>query len=55
MHYYWFLKTRKQCRAAGRCHMGGFTRLLHSGEPDELMEEIPTSVVRPLEDRNHGG
>lgn len=55
VHYYWFLKTRRQCRAAGKCHMGGFTRLLHSGEQDELMDEIPTVVVNPLQDRDHGG
>lgn len=35
--------------------MGGWTRLLHSGEPDDLMEEIPTVVVRPLEDKDHKG
>ncbi|BDA42463.1 H7M6 Hydroxyproline O-arabinosyltransferase PLENTY [Coccomyxa sp. Obi] len=28
--------------------MGGFTRLLHSGEEDTLMEEIPTAVVDKL-------
>lgn len=28
--------------------MGGFTRLLHSGEPDAFMDEIPTVVVDPL-------
>ena len=28
--------------------MGGFTRLLHSGRPDDYMEEIPTVVVDPL-------
>jgi hypothetical protein len=28
--------------------MGGFTRLLHSGEPDDLMDEIPTWVAQPL-------
>jgi hypothetical protein len=28
--------------------MGGFTRLLHSGKPDDLMDEIPTVVVDPL-------
>lgn len=36
--------------------MGGFTRLLHSGQPDELVEEVPTVVVNPLppEHPNHG-
>jgi hypothetical protein len=28
--------------------MGGFTRLLHSGEPDDLMDEVPTFVASPL-------
>lgn len=28
--------------------MGGFTRLLHSGQADDLMDEIPTMVVDPL-------
>lgn len=28
--------------------MGGFTRLLHSGQPDDLMDEIPTFVAEPL-------
>lgn len=28
--------------------MGGFTRLLHSGAPDDLMGEIPTFVAQPL-------
>ena len=53
--YYWFKKTRRACQAQGRCHMGGFTRLLHSGEPDELLPEIPTVVVKPLQDRDHQG
>ena len=55
MAYYWFKKTRRACQAQGRCHMGGFTRLLHSGEPDELLQEIPTVVVKPLQDKDHGG
>lgn len=28
--------------------MGGFTRLLHSGKADDLMDEIPSFVVEPL-------
>lgn len=28
--------------------MGGFTRLLHSGLADDLMDEIPTFVAQPL-------
>lgn len=26
--------------------MGGFTRLLHSGQADDLMEEVPTYVAQ---------
>jgi len=35
--------------------MGGFTRILHSGRPDELMDEIPTVVVDPLPDKENKG
>ena len=28
--------------------MGGFTRILHSGKPDDWMHEIPTVIVDPL-------
>ena len=28
--------------------MGGFTRILHSGKPDQFMDEIPTFVAQPL-------
>ncbi len=28
--------------------MGGFTRVLHTGQPDDLMDEIPTFVAQPL-------
>jgi hypothetical protein len=27
--YYWYLKTKAACDAAGSCPMGGYTRLLH--------------------------
>eukprot|EP00891_Asterochloris_glomerata_P005594 jgi/Astpho2/5594/e_gw1.00079.269.1_t len=30
--------------------MGGFTRILHDGHPDSLMDEIPTFVAQPLPD-----
>ena len=45
-----------QCEAAGGCQMGGFTRLLHTGQPDNLMNEIPTWVAQPLpaEHPDHG-
>lgn len=50
--------SKWQCRIMYYCYkkmkdvpksdMGGFTRVLHSGKPDNLMEEIPTFVVDPL-------
>jgi hypothetical protein len=54
--YYWYKKVKKQCEAAGGCQMGGFTRLLHTGQPDDLMDEIPTWVAQPLpaEHPDHG-
>ncbi|GAX76986.1 hypothetical protein CEUSTIGMA_g4433.t1 [Chlamydomonas eustigma] len=48
IHYYHFLKMKSKCRKEGFCEMGGFTRLLHSGSPDNIMEEIPTVVVDPM-------
>ncbi|KAJ0103241.1 hypothetical protein Patl1_05332 [Pistacia atlantica] len=42
--YYWYKKMRDQPGS----EMGGFTRILHSGNPDNLMHEIPTVVVDPL-------
>eukprot|EP00887_Chlorella_sp_A99_P000564 scaffold17.g564.t1 len=35
--------------------LGGFTRVLHTGEGDELMGEVPTVVVPPLRLRQHLG
>jgi hypothetical protein len=43
--YYWY--KRMQARPEG-ADMGVFTRVLHSGKPDGLMDEIPTFVVDPL-------
>lgn len=43
--YFWY--KRMQARPEG-ADMGGFTRVLHSGKPDGLMDEIPTFVVDPL-------
>lgn len=42
--YYWY----KKMRDVPGSDMGGFTRILHSGKSDNLMEEIPTIVVDPL-------
>ncbi|KAL2898239.1 Hydroxyproline O-arabinosyltransferase 3 [Bienertia sinuspersici] len=42
--YYWY---KKQKDLPGS-DFGGFTRILHSGRSDDLMEEIPTYVVDPL-------
>ena len=56
IHYYFYKKIKKQCAKNGKCEMGGFTRILHSGEPDELMDEIPTFVAKelPPEHPHHG-
>lgn len=42
--YYWY-KKHKDLPGSD---FGGFTRILHSGRADDLMEEIPTFVVDPL-------
>ncbi|GAU37600.1 hypothetical protein TSUD_365210 [Trifolium subterraneum] len=42
--YYWYKKQR----SIPGSEMGGFTRILHSGQADNLMDEIPTVVVDPL-------
>lgn len=44
--YYWF----KQQKHKPYSEMGGFTRILHSGQPDRFMDEIPTFVAKPLPD-----
>ncbi|GMH10327.1 hypothetical protein Nepgr_012168 [Nepenthes gracilis] len=44
--YYWYKKFKDEPGS----DMGGFTRVLHSGRADHLMEEIPTFVVDPLPD-----
>ncbi|GFH15987.1 uncharacterized protein HaLaN_12328, partial [Haematococcus lacustris] len=48
IHYWWYQRQRQLCQSQGQCDMGGFTRLLHSGEADDLMDEVPTVVVRPI-------
>ena len=57
VHYYWYMRVRAQCQAqhGADCQMGGFTRVLHSGQPDDLMNEIPTHVVQPLEHTDNKG
>ncbi|CAK9218283.1 unnamed protein product [Sphagnum jensenii] len=50
--YYWYKKFKDDPLS----EMGGFTRILHSGKPDNVMDEIPTVVVDPLpegEDRGY--
>ncbi|KAI4305922.1 hypothetical protein L6164_029248 [Bauhinia variegata] len=42
--YYWYRKMKDMPGS----DMGKFTRILHSGKPDQLMDEIPTFVVDPL-------
>ncbi|KAJ0084412.1 hypothetical protein Patl1_29381 [Pistacia atlantica] len=42
--YYWYKKVKDMPGS----DMGKFTRILHSGKPDKLMEEIPSFVVDPL-------
>ncbi|AQL01618.1 Hydroxyproline O-arabinosyltransferase 1-like [Zea mays] len=49
--YHWFKEAR---RAPGGDEMGGFTRILHSGKPDEFVDEIPTFVADPLPDGDQG-
>ncbi|WOG87762.1 hypothetical protein DCAR_0206993 [Daucus carota subsp. sativus] len=44
--YYWFKKFKDEEGS----DMGGFTRILHSGKADSLMDEIPTFVAQPLKD-----
>ena len=43
--YYWYKKYKKENPGGP---MGGFTRLLHTGQGDDFMDEIPTIVVDPL-------
>ncbi|XP_076949149.1 hydroxyproline O-arabinosyltransferase RDN2-like [Bidens hawaiensis] len=43
MHF-WY----KRMRNVAGSEMGKYTRILHSGQPDNLMDEIPTFVVDPL-------
>ncbi|XP_050203898.1 hydroxyproline O-arabinosyltransferase NOD3-like [Mercurialis annua] len=42
--YYWYKKMKEMPGS----DMGKFTRILHSGKADNLMDEIPTFVVDPL-------
>lgn len=50
--YYYYKKHKDHPDS----EMGGFTRVLHSGKADNLMDEIPTFVVDPLgDDKVRGG
>ncbi|KAL2322379.1 hypothetical protein Fmac_026758 [Flemingia macrophylla] len=42
--YYWYKKVKDMPGS----DMGKFTRIVHSGRQDQLMDEIPTFVVDPL-------
>eukprot|EP00246_Nothoceros_aenigmaticus_P006908 TRINITY_DN202_c0_g1_i1.p1 TRINITY_DN202_c0_g1~~TRINITY_DN202_c0_g1_i1.p1 ORF type:complete len:369 (-),score=54.55 TRINITY_DN202_c0_g1_i1:1188-2294(-) len=42
--YYWYKKFKDDPES----EMGGFTRILHDGRRDSVMDEIPTVVVDPL-------
>jgi hypothetical protein len=42
--YYWYKKFKHDPVS----EMGGFTRILHSRKPDNVMDEIPTVIVDPL-------
>lgn len=44
--YFYYKKAQEE--GGEDNEMGGFTRVLHSGRPDNLMDEIPTYVVKPL-------
>eukprot|EP00854_Cymbomonas_tetramitiformis_P007849 gene7849-9321_t len=44
--YYHYKKIKAAQGPDG--HMGGFTRILHSGRPDSLMDEIPSFVTSRL-------
>ncbi|KAE9599399.1 hypothetical protein Lal_00039406 [Lupinus albus] len=46
--YYWFKKFKDNNNNNLESGMGGFTRILHSGQPDQFMDEIPTFVANPL-------
>lgn len=43
--HYWYKKLKQQHPDSA---MGAFTRILHSGQPDGAMDEVPTLVVPPL-------
>lgn len=60
VHYFWWARVKAACVAAAGapggppCHMGAFTRILHSGAPDNLVGEIPTFVAAPLKTEGGG-
>ncbi|UPR04435.1 hypothetical protein HOP50_16g77760 [Chloropicon primus] len=50
--YYWYKKMKQQHPESD---LGGFTRLLHTGREDDLMDVIPTVVVDPEPEEKHRG
>ena len=49
--YYWFLKAA----AVKGSTLHAFTRVLHTGEPDDMMDEMPTVVVPAGPKPDNGG
>ena len=44
--YFYHYKKQRALDTSG--HMGGFTRILHTGREDNLMDILPTTVVDDL-------
>jgi hydroxyproline O-arabinosyltransferase len=58
VHYHWY-RVARAAGAAGshRGALGGYTRVLHCGRPDDIMHLVPTLAVEPLPlgiDRGYG-
>jgi hypothetical protein len=58
VHYHWY-RVARAAGAAGshRGALGGYTRVLHCGRPDDIMHPVPTLAVEPLPlgiDRGYG-
>ena len=50
--YHWYRRVKEMHPDSD---LGGFTRLLHTGKPDALMDKIPTVVVDPEPAERHRG